>query len=469
MSRGRKILLIAGGGLAGLIALVFIAGIIVVRTEWFRDTVRAKIVSAVEEGTGGKASIGAFAFDWTQLRVDIRNFVIHGLEPADAAPLFRASRIQVQLKAAALLKGALQLAYLGVDEPQANIIVFPDGRTNVPAPKVKKKSDKSALETVVDLAVGRFDLRNGSVAFADRKTALNASGRNLRAQLNYNLLKDSYTGELAVSPLYLKSGANEPVNVDVKLPVTLERDRIALADGRLSTPESELVVSGAIERLQDPRIKAHVNARISLDEVRRAAGINQLDTKRGPRVLTADITASMADQRIDIANARVKAGASGIEASGVLRDPRRRGNLQFDADLALGELAALMKSSVQPAGTVRIGGNAALTPDGGYAVTANVLGRGLEVRSGQTRIPGIDLNAAVSADPKRVALGGLRLSALGGSVTGSGAIENMQQLQFDGRLDGFDIGRVMAVFSPGKLGYTGVVSGSVHATGFFHI
>src|ERR1035441_10301968 len=48
--------------------------------------------------TGGRAEIGSFTFDWTHLRAQIRNFVVHGLEPADAAPLLRADLLQVDLK-----------------------------------------------------------------------------------------------------------------------------------------------------------------------------------------------------------------------------------------------------------------------------------------------------------------------------------------------------------------------------------
>ena len=112
----------------------------------------------------------------------MRDFVLHGTEPAGAAPLLRAKSIVVDLKLLASLKQYIDIRALDVDTPQANILVYPDGSTNVPAPKVKKPSDKSALQTVVDLAIGRFDLHNGYAAFADRKVPINAHGQNLRAQ-----------------------------------------------------------------------------------------------------------------------------------------------------------------------------------------------------------------------------------------------------------------------------------------------
>jgi translocation and assembly module TamB len=132
--------------LAALIVVVFLAGIAIVRSEWFRNLVREKIVAAVETGTGGRAEIGSFTFDWTHLRAQIRNFVVHGLEPADAAPLLRADLLQVDLKLLSPFRGFVGIGYLLVERPRANVIVYPDGHTNVPSPKVASKSDKSALD-----------------------------------------------------------------------------------------------------------------------------------------------------------------------------------------------------------------------------------------------------------------------------------------------------------------------------------
>src|ERR1700723_1964499 len=67
MTRLRGILRIAAISLAGLMLVVLVTAIVVVQTQWFRDQVRVKIVSAVETATGGTAEIGAFDFDWRHL------------------------------------------------------------------------------------------------------------------------------------------------------------------------------------------------------------------------------------------------------------------------------------------------------------------------------------------------------------------------------------------------------------------
>src|SRR5215472_8609322 len=171
MSRIRRIFWIVAASLAGLLLVLFVAGIIIVQTQWFRDMVRTKIVSAVEDATGGTTQIGAFSFDWRHLRAQVREFTIHGLEPAGSQPLFHANLVQVDLKLLSPFRGFVDIAYLLLDTPQARIIVDADGKTNIPAPKIPPKSNnKTGLETIVDLAIGHFDLRNGSLSFADRKT-----------------------------------------------------------------------------------------------------------------------------------------------------------------------------------------------------------------------------------------------------------------------------------------------------------
>ena len=193
---------------------------------------------------GVRPQVGSFTFDWRHLRAQIRDFTIHGLEPAGGAPLFHANLVQVDLKLTSPFHGFVDIAYLLLDTPQARVIVYPDGHTNIPAPKVQAKSSgKTGLETIVDLAIGHFDLRNGSLSFGDQQTALNASGANFRAQLGYNMLDPSYTGEIDISPLHVRSAGNAPIDVDIKLPLTAHKDELQIANAQFSTPQSHIVLS----------------------------------------------------------------------------------------------------------------------------------------------------------------------------------------------------------------------------------
>jgi translocation and assembly module TamB len=459
MTRGRKIAAIVGGSILGLILAAFVTGVVIVRTEWFRDMVRGKLVSAVEEATGGKVEIGSFTFDWTHLRAQVRTFVIHGLEPAGAAPLLRAELLQVDLKLLSPFKGFVDIASLLVDTPQANVIVFADGHTNVPNPKVQtKSSNKTGVETIVDLAIGHFELRNGSFTFAERKSEINASGDKLRAQLAYSAINPRYTGEIDISPLHVKSGANPAVEINVKLPVTMEKDKISLTAAEITTPESKLVITGAMDHLIAPHTSVHVNAQIALDEVKRVTGLAiPLDTVQGPRMLHAELSCSMDENRIAVQKARLSAGQTSLEASGTLAA------LHFNANVALGEIGRLLRVSARPEGTLKAGGNVTLDASNNYLVTANVEGRQIAFHQGTTHLAGISLDSALKADPHRIELDALRLTALGGNFTGSAALQDMARFQLAGNLHNFDIDQMTRAFLAKPLGYDGVISGPVRA------
>ena len=378
-----------------------------------RQFVRLKIIAAVEEATGGKVEIGSFHLPG---RISRRRARLRRPRPRALRrrSLLRIRHLQLDLKLLSPFKGFVDPAYLLVDTPQANVMIFPDGRTNIPAPKITKPSQRSPVETIVNLAIGRFDLVNGSTAFLDQPARFHATGQNLRAHLTYNTLNPSYAGEIDVMPLILKSGNNPAVNVNVRLPISMEKDKITFANAELTTHQSKIVISGEMDHfnLPTPHSSAHVNAEVALDEVRRAAGLTiTLDLSHGPRFLIADLTVGMDQQRVQIQSARVTLGGSNLEAMGTLKEPRQPGNLRFNATLALNELGRLLKVAARPEGFLRAGGNAVLRQDNSYAITANVDGRGLGFHQDSTHLTGINLDSALTADRHRIELTGLRLSA----------------------------------------------------------
>ena len=236
MSKRKKLLITVALSLAGVAAIVVVASLIIIQTQWFANFVRDRVISTVEESTGGRVEIGSFQFDWSHLTVRIRNFVLHGTEPPTADPLARIALLELRLKLLSGLKKAVDLNYLGIQEPRVNLIVNPDGTTNIPQPKVKSKpSDTSPLETVVNLAVGQFSIERGLLAYSQQSAPFSARGQNLRVLLNYNQLNPSYAGSVTINPLVLASGANPPLNVNVSLPLAIEKDAVTLTDARLTT------------------------------------------------------------------------------------------------------------------------------------------------------------------------------------------------------------------------------------------
>ena len=452
--------------LAGLVVVTFIAAIVVLRSAWFRDFVREKIVTAAEEATGGRVELAKFDLDLSDLRVRLTGFVLHGTEPANAAPLFRAESLEADVRL--LLSGEIiDIQYLGVDRPSANIMVFPDGRTNIPTPKTKSPpSDKSGLETVVNLAVDKFEILDASVQFAQQKTGFSARGEKLAAQLLYNPASVTYEGALNIKPLTLTSGKNEPLHLDVSLPMTLGKDRIDLRKARIQSAKSTIDLNGTLERLADPLVSAQLQARVALEEVQRAADLPIDPAAKGaPSTAVIDVVARSEGQTMHLDRAHVTLGRTNLQASGVFKDPSQQGAVHFTGDLVLDELGRLLKVSAEPRGSIHIAGNTKLMGPSGYLVTGNVASRDLSVRQGNRRLNDIALATAFRVDPKIVAIKDLRLAAVGGEITADAVLEEFARLKLDGRLRNFSIQRMATTFANQPAGYDGTISGVVGVQG----
>ena len=452
-------------GVAGLIVVAVLGVIITVQTDWFRNYVRDTIISSVEESTGGKVDLASFDFDVWSLRAVVTNFVIHGSEPKDAHPFVSIRRAEVDLRLFTTVKRLYDISYLGADRPEVNIMLLPNGKTNIPEPKQKSTSDKSTLETVVDLAVGKFTIDHGLLMFASAKQPIDVRGNNLQAQLTYNLLKKSYDGQISLQPLYVLNGKNTPVNFKVTLPVTLTSDRVDLHNGSITTPLSSVAIDGSIANMKDPKIAAHIRGKLSTWDLANAGDI-PIDTKAPGNLqdVNLDANATIDSSNIQIAGLRMSMGATQIEASGTLKDKNGNGNMQFRAGLAMGEIGQLVKLSARPSGMVVVNGNARLDASNHYDVTGNIDGKSLAFTQGKERISNINVASSFHVDPSIVDLKGLRLNAFGGEFLGNASLADSSRYQLSGNLEHFNLQTALRAIGE-KLPYDGTLSGPIDAKG----
>jgi translocation and assembly module TamB len=358
--------------LGALIVVLAIAVLLVVQSSWFENYVKQTIITSTEASTGGKVEIETFHFYWAHLTAVATDFVIHGTEPAGTAPMLRVARAQLNLRLFTSLHHLWDITYLGIDRPQANVIVYPDGHTNIPSPR--QKSSGSPLESVVDLAIGRFELTNGLIAFAAQKYELSLRGNNLRALLSYNILSQDYQGRISLQPIYVVSGRNTPLDITVNLPLALSRGRIAVHEASIFSAQSAITLNASIEDLKDPKISAHATGHIALGELKSAANVPlSLKARNVPSVLDLDANASIApnasiaNDAIEVTALRLSLGQSNFEASGNLA----RG-LAFQSRLALGEVASLADGASHPNEIVDVNGTATLDSQNTYQVRGNL-------------------------------------------------------------------------------------------------
>lgn len=278
MSRRVKIPLYVLGGLAGAALVLALAGLIVIQTAWFRGKVHQRIIAEVENATGGRVEIGAFHFDWRTLTAEVRAFVIHGTEGADERPLFRAGSVRVGLKILSLSKKQADIALLRVDRPEVNLIVYEDGRTNVPRPKTASE-EKSPIQTVLDLAIKRFELVNGVAQVAARRIPLNVTGEDIRAQVSYEAGPPRYRGEISLRQLNVMPGDGRPLPLDVNARMVLAANRWEISSAHVGFRDSSLDFQGALTDFSAPRAGLNYTARIQAKDIVPELGVPQIPGK----------------------------------------------------------------------------------------------------------------------------------------------------------------------------------------------
>ncbi len=430
MSRPRILARVALG--LFLFALVAVTGIVfILQSSWFFEKVRHAIIDTTETATGGRVEIGSFRFDWKQLRAEVHDFVIHGSEPAGKPPLLRAGSVAVGIKLVSVIRRDIYIQYLNVADPHVYLIIGPDGGTNIPAPKLKQTSKGSAIEDILRLAIRTFRLERGVFEVeAKSRIPFAARGENLNLNLAYELAGPRYRGMLAIQPLHLSYDDYGPVPFDVNLAITLEKNRVALDSGKLSTGTTHVDVSGAVEDLAAPHGNFRYEARVALPDIARIFRVPELRAGRAVVGGNAQWTPATGLALAGIVH------AAGVE----FRDNNIR-LVDFRADgVATAGVKGVDASGMRVAGF--------------YAYEKH-------------REPVEGHIASFALRHKDIDLNGIALTLLKGSFRGEARVRDLAGYLVTGELSGVDSRRTVAIYNPEPLPWDALVFGPVRVEGSF--
>jgi translocation and assembly module TamB len=255
---------------AGLCLALVVAFFGIVRTTWFREKVRERMVTEVEQATGGRGEIGSFRFDGGSMRAEVRDFVLHGNEESGVPPLFRARRIALGLKLVSILRRDIDIQSLEVEAPELHIVVHPDGSTNLPHPRISRGGSRNAIEEFLSLAIERVDVYNGKVECGIEEIHIDLHGEQVRAQMSYQASPEKYRGQVSVRQARLKSLHVPAGPMDVAMSVELESNRVTVGDASLRTAKSLLSFGGSVTDWFSPRVEARFSGSLSMAEFAQA-------------------------------------------------------------------------------------------------------------------------------------------------------------------------------------------------------
>jgi translocation and assembly module TamB len=436
VSRKRKFFTLAAS-LAGVALVAALAVMVTLQSSWFYNKVRERIIAEAEKATGGRAELQAFRFDWKRMRAQVDGLTLHGTEPAGKPPLLHAASAAVGLKLISALKRDVDVEYVEVTEPHVYLIVNADGSTNLPSPKTPKDPQSRPLDPLFRLAAGRFAVRRGTVEIENRgSTPFEARGRDLDLALFFDRAGPQYRGTLSIRPLEVQAPGLAPTPLDVTMTLALEHNRIGITTASVTTGDSKVQFSGAMEDLKAPHGTFQYRANAAVPDAARAFGIHLLERGAvqsqgtvvwagGPEYrVSGDFHASGVDYmgayvqlRKGVASGTLTAGRSGVELQGVH-----------------------FSTSVNGAGKCSNGTWPCSTQLAGEIAAAELRGRNLDLR-------------------------GMVVALLGGEFRGAGRLEDLQRFSVTGEIAGIEARRAVAIYSAVPLPWNGLVSGKTHVEG----
>lgn len=274
--RGRIVWRVALG-IVVVVLLGILGGIWYVNTPQFTQLIRGKIISQLEQATGGRVEMGPFQWRLPHLEFVVNNLTIHGLEGPDQIPYVHIDRIYVRAKIISLFERKFGLNYLEADHPVVHLIVYPDGSTNQPHPRKRETNGKPVIDTIFDLQVNRAEVRDGVAFVNQRATHFDASANNLGVIVNYvpstAKSREHYLSRLHLEDLMLQRGGAAALHSAIDAEVELERNQVMLQSLQLRTGDSLLSMTGSLQDFSDPHWNLNVTGGLALKEVEALANI----------------------------------------------------------------------------------------------------------------------------------------------------------------------------------------------------
>jgi translocation and assembly module TamB len=317
--------------LLALIVLV-IAFQALLRTDWFQNKVRDRVITELERSTGGRVELGAFLFDPSLMTISITRLIVHGTEQPPDPPLLAIPSLRIELNLLSLLSAQVSLQRLEVESPELHVTVTEDGKTNLPGGATTAASGNS-VETLLDLAVERVEVREGSVYWNNVPYRVSIRGQDLRLGTRYEPAEQRYAISFRMAEFALDTARSEPLLSEAEGEVYIYRDRIEAPQLIVSAGGAKLEAHARMQGWQQPEVAAAYKGRVAVEVWKErlhlpflGEGLAEITGELGWRSATqslsysGNIVAESSLAGVGGERVRASAGYSGDAARAHLRD-----------------------------------------------------------------------------------------------------------------------------------------------------
>ena len=240
------------------------AGAWYMTTESFQSFVRSHIVAALEKATGGRVELGTYHTIPFRLQAEIRNLTIHGSEGPNDVPLVHIDGVVARIRVISLLETEFGFKSILLEHPVVHLIVRPDGSTNIPEPKVRRKSTQTPVEQLFALSIRQLQIRRGEFLWNDQRTSFDFNGKDIATEMRYSFLRARYEGNLTVGKVETKFQDYVPFAWSATANFNLGKNDIEVNSLKWTSGKSRLEASGHIKDFRHPIIEANYAGAIDL-------------------------------------------------------------------------------------------------------------------------------------------------------------------------------------------------------------
>ncbi len=246
-------------------------------TESFQRMVHRRLVAELEHITGGRVDLGSFHTIPFRFQVEVRNLTIHGKESADELPYAHVDRLVAEVKLISVLGAEFGFSSLILERPVIHIIAYPDGSTNQPQPQAR--SDKTPVEQLFSLSIGRLEARNGNFLLNQQAIPLDFNANDIYVSADYSYLHRRYEGDLLLGKVNTRYQDFRPVAWMVKTHFLLGENSLEFSRMEATSGKTKLEGRGHLVDFRRPKLDGSYTASIDLTE---AGGVlHQTDLRRG--------------------------------------------------------------------------------------------------------------------------------------------------------------------------------------------
>ncbi len=262
------------------VALVFAGSLIwYENTDAFQAMARRRVISEIENITGGRVELDSIHAIPFRFRVEVRGLTIHGKESESEIPLAHIDSLTAKIKVISILGFSFVFDSVELEHPVVHLIIYPDGSTNQTVPKVAQSSDKSVIQRLFAFSINHLSAHNGTLFFNQQQIPLDFTVEDVVASLDYSILRRRYDGKLELGRVESVIQNYRPFAWNLKSEFTLGVDNLVVHSFEVHSGKSKLTAVGGIEKFSTPKLDLRYD--VSMDAQETAAILRKPEIRKG--------------------------------------------------------------------------------------------------------------------------------------------------------------------------------------------